>query len=109
MNEKQVKQRLYGKLHTEYLSYQKDICGRPSEEVFEKAFEISSMQEIYGNLLDSVPTMDMASAEQLLAVQDILSCLYQEWLKTEDLLRVTAVTEKFLKEMDKDAERRMAG
>lgn len=111
MNEKQAKQRLYGKLHTEYLSYQKGICGRSPEEVFEKAYEISVMQEIYGNLLDTVPMMNMGQAEQLLAVQNLLSCLYQEWLKTEDSIQeeLAAVTEKILKEMDQDAGRRRAG
>lgn len=55
--------------------------------------------------------MNEKQSEQLLAVQNLLSCLYQEWLKTEDSIQeeLAAVTEKILKEMDQDAGRRMAG
>lgn len=55
--------------------------------------------------------MNEKQSEQLLAVQNLLSCLYQEWLKTEDSMQeeLAAVTEKILKEMDQDAGRRMAG
>ena len=55
--------------------------------------------------------MNEKQSEQLLAVQNLISCLYQEWLKTEDSMQeeLAAVTEKILKEMDQDAGRRMAG
>ena len=99
------------KLGTEYQSASGQIAAATGATGAELEGLRGVMQEVYGNLLDTVPMMNMGQAEQLLAVQNLLSCLYQEWLKTEDSIQeeLAAVTEKILKEMDQDAGRRMAG
>lgn len=107
----QLKRKLYAKIHTEYLSYEKEVCGMTPEEVFERAYEISTIQEIYGNLLEIVPKTDYEQARELLSEKNLLFCFYQEWLKTEDSMReeLTVMAEQLLTEWKNAAGRRMAG
>lgn len=107
----QLKRKLYAKIHTEYLSYEKEVCGMASEEVFERAYEISTIQEIYGNLLEIVPKTDYEQARELLSEKNLLFCFYQEWLKTEDSMReeLTVMAEQLLTEWKNAVGKRMAG
>ena len=108
---KQLKRKLYAKIHTEYLSYEKEVWGMAPEEVFERAYEISTIQEIYGNLLEIVPKTDYEQARELLSEKNLLFCFYQEWLKTEDSMReeLTVMAEQLLTEWKNAVGRRMAG
>lgn len=107
----QLKRKLYAKIHTEYLSYEKEVCGMAPEEVFERAYEISTIQEIYRNLLEIVPKTDYEQARELLSEKNLLFCFYQEWLKTEDFMReeLTVMAEQLLTEWKNAVGRRMAG
>ena len=107
----QLKRKLYAKIHTEYLSYEKEVCGMAPEEVFERAYEISTIQEIYGNLLEIVPKTDYEQARELLSEKNLLFCFYQEWLKTEDSMReeLAVMAEQLLTEWKDAVGKRMAG
>lgn len=107
----QLKRKLYAKIHTEYLSYEKEVCGMAPEEVFERAYEISTIQEIYGNLLEIVPKTDYEQARNLLSKKNLLFCFYQEWLKTEDSMgeELTVLAEQLLTEMKNATGKKVAG
>ena len=107
----QLKRKLYAKIHTENLSYEKEVCGMAPEEVFERAYEISTIQEIYGNLLEIVPKTDYEQARELLSEKNLLFCFYQEWLKTEDSMReeLAVMAEQLLTEWKNAVGKRMAG
>lgn len=109
MTKEQLQRNLYEKIHTEYLSYQKDICAMAPDTVFEKAEEISIMREIYGNLLHSIPEMDTSQLEGLLSRQDLLGMFYQEWNQIEISIgeETSRLVEEFLEEKKKKG--RMAG
>ncbi len=107
----QLKRKLYAKIHTEYLSYEKEVCGMAPEEVFERAYEIATIQEIYGNLLEVVPKTDYGQVRDFLSKKNLLFCFYQEWLKTKDSIReeLTVMAEQLLTEWKTAVGRRMAG
>ena len=107
----QLKRKLYAKIHTEYLSYEKEVCGMAPEEVFERAYEISTIQENYGNLLEIVPKTDYEQARELLSEKNLLFCFYQKWLKTEDSMReeLAVMAEQLLTEWKNAVGKRMAG
>lgn len=109
MTKKQLQQNLYEKIHTEYLSYQKEICAMAPDAVFEKAEEISAMREIYGNLLHSIPEMDTSQLEGLLCRQGLLGTFYQEWNRIEISIgeETSRLVEEFLEAKKKEG--RMAG
>lgn len=111
MVEERLKRRLYEKIHTEYLSYQKSVCNLASEDVYEKAYEISIIKEIYKNLLEAVPKMDTEQKRRMLSEQSLLVGIYQEWLKVEDSMgeELTVLAEKLLTEWNQVTGGRMAG
>lgn len=109
MTKEQLQRNLYEKIHTEYLSYQKEICAMAPDAVFEKAEEISIMREIYENLLHSIPVMDTSHLEGLLYRQGLLGTFYQKWNRLEISIgeETNRLVEEFLKtEKEKG---RMAG
>ena len=109
MTKEQLQRNLYEKIHTEYLSYQKEICAMTPDAVFEKAEEISIMREIYGNLLHSIPVMDTSHLEGLLCRQGLLGTFYQKWNQLENSIgeETDRLVKEFLKA--KKEEGRMAG
>ena len=93
----QMLRKLYQKIHTEFLSFEKEMSQLSVDEVFRKASEINQMEVIYEKLLASAPGFSCSQIEKMLEIKDLIRCCYnrfgniinqEELLSTQDIFRL---------------------
>ncbi len=73
-------ERIYG----EYQAYKASILGLSNGEIFTKCYEIDVMTNFYEILLELVGNLSEEAVSTLLKQRNILTELYQKWLKKAD-------------------------
>lgn len=70
----------------EYQAYKASVLGCTNSEIFGKSFEIDSIVNIYVILVEKADKLPDDTLAALLKHKNILSSLYDLWLKKEDSL-----------------------
>ncbi|MCF2554384.1 DUF3848 domain-containing protein [Faecalicatena contorta] len=72
------------RLSLEYACFREKILQKSPEEIFQSAYEIDSIINIYEYLLEVSQELEEKVLEYWMLFPDILTFLYQRWLKQED-------------------------
>ena len=60
------------------------VLGKKPYEIYDMAYEIDTMINIYEILFAMSENMDMETLQSLLTVSRVIAFLYEQWLKKED-------------------------
>ena len=60
------------------------VLGKKPDEIYEMAYRIDTMINIYELLLEMCSDMEMETLQSLLPIPQVMSFLYEKWLKKED-------------------------
>lgn len=84
MKEEQLKKCFLQKITDEYNCFKCSMIMVTSEEVFANAYKIDIVISIYEILINLVEKMTVHKMKKLLEINNLLECIYAEWLQTED-------------------------
>lgn len=84
MNREELQSLFCMKISLEYACFRKDMIEKPAEDVFNHAYEIDSVINIYECLLEISQELEEKVLSYLILFPNLLAFLYMRWLKQED-------------------------
>ena len=79
-----MREHLLDRIYGEYQAYRADILGLSNTEIFGKSYEIDTVVNIYEILMEKVQELPEDTLAALLPHRNILTQLYEMWLKKDD-------------------------
>ena len=79
-----LQQLLCVKLDIEMSVFKRNILQLDKEKIYEKAYEIDSMINLYELLSDRSQEVEEETLKKMLLFQNLLTFFYERWLKVED-------------------------
>lgn len=87
MDEKEMKDLLFGRLYIELQLFRYSVLQCTKEEIYSKSFKIETFVNMYEILVEDAEKLDEEIIYSLLCCNEgILESLYQKWLSKEDSL-----------------------
>lgn len=84
MREYCIKEHFLDRLYGEYQAYKASVLGCPNDEIFGRCYEIDAMVNLYEILAEKADGLPEHVLEKLLQRRNILTELYELWLKKDD-------------------------
>jgi len=72
------------KIHLEYWAYREEMLNRRADVIFERAYEIDMISNIYKHLLRMVDGLPDSCLKHLCFLDHVLLLFYKEWLSVDD-------------------------
>lgn len=72
------------KIAMELKNFKIMVLSKKPDEIYEMAYQIDTMINIYELLLEMCGDMGMETLKSLLSIPQVMSLLYEQWLKKED-------------------------
>lgn len=79
-----LQQLLCVKLDIEMEAFKRNILQLDREKIYEKAYEIDSMINLYELLADTSQEIEEETLKKMLLFPNLLTFFYERWLKMED-------------------------
>lgn len=84
MEEYSIKGHFMDRLYGEYQAYKASVLCCPNAEIFDRCYEIDVMVNFYEILAEKADTMTEQVLAELMRHKNILTELYELWLKKDD-------------------------
>lgn len=84
MEKEELKELFCAKISLELGRFKQKMLKQSAETVYEKAFQIDCMINIYELLLEMSQETEEKTLKKLLVFPSLLAFLYSKWLKTDD-------------------------
>lgn len=72
------------KMHLEYWAYREEMLSRRADIIFERAYEIDAIGNIYKHLMRIVDDLSDTCLKRLYFTDHVLLMFYKEWLSVDD-------------------------
>lgn len=72
------------KIHLEYWAYREEMISRRADIIFERAYEIDTISNIYKHLLRLVDELSDFTLKRLYFTEHVLLTFYKAWLSVDD-------------------------
>ena len=82
--EKELREMFCVKIGLENTCFKKKMLKQSAEVLFERAYQIDTMLNLYELLMDMSQKMELEVLKTLLVFPNLLAFLYDQWLKEED-------------------------
>lgn len=87
MEKKRLQELFCTKITMEVKQYKRKMLKRSPEEIISKAYQISTMIEIYELLVEKSLCMTETALELMLPIPNTLALFYSNWMKYKDSAR----------------------
>ena len=84
MERKELQELFCAKIGMEYARFHCEMLAKTAEEIYQNAYRIDCIINLYENLLELSQELEQGTLEQLVLFPDILEYLYQLWMNEED-------------------------
>ena len=84
MERKELQELFCAKIGMEYARFHCEMLAKTAEEIYQNAYRIDCIINLYEDLLELSQELEQGTLEQLILFPDILEYLYQLWMNEED-------------------------